>query len=141
MYESDNALFLGTMSYVCKFCCVGKWKEESNGMCCASGKVRLPALQPPPEPLRTYLTGEPDDSKSFLTNIIRCYNSAFQMTSFGGKMCAETGYMPTFKVKGQVYHRIGLLLPSENESSKFMQLYFMGDSNAETEARVSNLSL
>ena len=35
--------------------------------------------------------------------------------------------MPTFKIQGQVYHRIGGLNPAENEEQKFLQLYFVSD--------------
>ena len=90
-----------------------KWKEESAGMCCSSGKTHLPPLQPPPEPLRTYLKGETRDAKQFLANVCK-YNAAFQMTSFGGKVCKESGYMPTFKVQGQIYHLMGSMLPVGN---------------------------
>jgi hypothetical protein len=35
--------------------------------------------------------------------------------------------MPTFKVQGQVYHRIGSLMPVGEEEPKFLQLYFVGN--------------
>ena len=122
------------MSYVCGFCLARKWKEEPAGMCCADGKVRLPMLQRPPEPLLSYLNGEPSNSAEFLNNIRR-YNSMFQMTSFGGNACVGRGWMPTFKVRGQVYHQIGSLLPQRQIAPKFLQLYFIGDTNAEVQAR------
>ena len=63
--------------------------------------------------------GEPGDSGNFMKNIRR-YNSLFQMTSMAGKIRDDREWMPTFKVKGQVYHRVGCLLPSEqNNLSKF----------------------
>ena len=43
--------------------------------------------------------------------------------------------MPTFKVKGKIYHRTGSLLPFSGENHKFLQLYFMSDSNSEWNAR------
>jgi hypothetical protein len=49
------------------------------------------------------------------------------MTSFGcTKEIREKGFMPTFKIQGQVYHRIGSLMPVEDEEPKFLQLYFVG---------------
>ncbi|CAG4984962.1 unnamed protein product [Colias eurytheme] len=51
--------------------------------------------------------------------------SAFQMTSFGANQVIEAGFMPTFKVQGQVYHRIGSLLPTD--VPKFLQIYFVSD--------------
>jgi len=42
-------------------------------------------------------------------------------------------FMPTFKIQGQVYHRIGSVLPlSENELS-FLQIYFVGIEEKGTE--------
>ncbi|XP_072384527.1 uncharacterized protein [Diabrotica undecimpunctata] len=35
-------------------------------------------------------------------------------------------YNSTFKSKGQVYHKMGSLLPMPNEAHKFLQIYFMG---------------
>ncbi|XP_071577140.1 uncharacterized protein [Temnothorax nylanderi] len=51
-----------------------------------------------------------------------------RMTSFGATVTVgETGFMPTFKVQGQIYHRAGSILPYPNENPKFLQIYFMGD--------------
>ena len=113
-YESDDALFLGSMSIVCEYCLANKSNKEPAGMCCSSGRVLLPELWSPPESLLTYLMGEPGVSGNFMKNIRR-YNFLFQMTSMGGKICDDREWMPTFKVQGQVYHRIGSLLPSRTE--------------------------
>lgn len=48
--------------------------------------------------------------------------------------------MPTFKVQGQVYHQIGSLLPPQNESSKFLQIYFIGEKQLEIDHRCSLMS-
>ena len=123
------------MSYVCKFCLARRWKDKPAGMYCASGKVRLPELQLPPALLLTYLSGEPADSAEFFKNIRR-YNSVFQMTSFGGKVCMGNAWMPTFKVQGQIYHQIRSLMPAAvNMPPKFLQLYFVGNTDAEVDAR------
>ena len=37
------------------------------------------------------------------------------MTSFGANVIRESGYMPTFKVQGQIYHSIGSIFPNTNE--------------------------
>ena len=34
--------------------------------------------------------------------------------------------MPTFKIQGQIYHKVGSLLPDPNEEPKFLQIYFLG---------------
>ncbi|GFW94251.1 hypothetical protein TNCV_1979911 [Trichonephila clavipes] len=43
-YESNNLLDIGRMSNVCLKCSALKWKGETPGMCCSSGKVKLPPI-------------------------------------------------------------------------------------------------
>lgn len=126
------------MSCICKYCSARKWKNEWPGICCAGGIVQLAPLQVPPELLQALLRGDHPESSHFL-QCIRSYNSAFQMTSFGGKVTNETGYMPTFKIQGIVYHLIGSLLPAPGIPHQFLQMYFLGDSPEEVRMRC-NLS-
>ena len=138
-YDSHPQLCIGGMTKVCSYCDALKWSEEAPGMCCSNGKVKLPSLQPPPEPLESLMSGTTTVSKQFLENM-RKYNSCFQMTSFGATSeISEPGFMPTFKVQGQVYHRVGSLLPPANEEPKFLQIYFMGDSRQEANQRCNNI--
>ncbi|VDN02485.1 unnamed protein product, partial [Onchocerca ochengi] len=102
-------------------------------MCCVAGKIRLPQLEEPPELLKTLLAGYSDELKRFLSKI-RKYNSCFQMTSFGAEI-VTTQFMPTFKVKGQLYHKVGSSLPLPDGQHKFLPMYFIGDSNDELNAR------
>ncbi|KAL8624599.1 hypothetical protein ACOMHN_045134 [Nucella lapillus] len=130
-YSKLKDVNIGQMSIVCKHCGALKFKKEPQGMCCSNGKVRLPPLPDPPEPLKGLLAGTSQDSTHFLENIT-AYNAAFQMTSFGcGERVVEPGFMPTFKVQGQVYHRLGSILPDVESSHSFLQIYFMGDSGQE----------
>ncbi|UYV74635.1 hypothetical protein LAZ67_12000343 [Cordylochernes scorpioides] len=117
-----------------------RWKDESSGMCCSNGKVRLPLIDLPPEPLRSLLSGENSDSVHFLRNI-RKYNSCFQMTSFGAEKQTHSVTFPTtFSIQGQVYHRIGSLMPSENQPSRFLQIYFVGnDDDIQTDRRCQQI--
>ena len=63
------------------------------------------------------------------------------MTSFGAtNVIRYEGFMPTFKVQGQVYHQIGSLLPPQNETSKFLQIYFIGDKQLEIDHRCALMS-
>ncbi|CAG5115735.1 unnamed protein product, partial [Candidula unifasciata] len=114
------------MDHVCVHCSAFKFKNETPGMCCAGGKVKLPVLHSPPEPLSSLVAGDTSQSKHFLANI-RKYNSCFQMTSFGATNIVRENYMPTFKVQGQIYHRAGSLLPLPDADYKFLQIYFMGN--------------
>lgn len=83
------------MERLCMHCDALKFFKESPGMCCSNGKVSLPPLTVPPEPLRSYVSGATNLSKTFLANI-RKYNSAFQMTSFGASKVVKDGFMFTF---------------------------------------------
>ncbi|CAE1298320.1 unnamed protein product [Acanthosepion pharaonis] len=128
-------LQIGSMSVVCGHCNAKKWPGESAGLCCSDGKVQLRPFRELPAPLKALLEGSSPDSKHFLAKI-RQYNCAFQMTSFGGNAFREVGWNPTFKVQGQVYHRIGSLLPETATDSAFLQIYFIADSNQQADARM-----
>ena len=71
-YEDHTTL--GTMSVVCDFCYALRWKGERAGMCCLQGKVNIPVLGSPPEPLSSLLLGEHPESKHFQDNIMRHNN-------------------------------------------------------------------
>jgi len=45
--------------------------------------------------------------------------------------------MTTFRIQSQAYHRLGSLLPPGNETHKYLQIYFCGDTVTETETRLS----
>jgi PIF1-like helicase/Helitron helicase-like domain at N-terminus len=138
-YDNHPQVCIGQMSDVCPYCDALKWPGETRGMCCSGGKVKLPPLRPPPEPLESLMSGIAPESKHFLDNI-RKYNSCFQMTSFGtSKEVVDSGFMPTFRVQGQVHHRLGSLLPPSNEEHKFLQIYFMGDDRKEVQQRCKNM--
>ncbi|XP_044595860.1 uncharacterized protein LOC123272904 [Cotesia glomerata] len=119
------------MDKECPHCHALKFKNEPAGMCCASGKVQLPEIETPPESLNGLLIGTDPDSNVFLKSIRR-FNSCFQMTSFGAtEIVRNTNangqqFNSTFKIRGQVYHKMGSLLPMPNEPHKFLQIYFMG---------------
>ena len=127
-YPVDASVAIGAMSFRCGHCAALKWKGESPGMCCNNGRVNLPPLQVPPEPLQSLLLRTSPHSTNFHANI-RQYNGAFHMTSFGttGLDAREHGYMPTLRIQGQVYHRAGSLMPPGGQEAKFLQIYFVGD--------------
>ena len=95
-------------------------------MCCSNGKVKLRPLVEPHDILKSLLLGEHPLSKHFLRHL-RQYNCLFQMTSFGCTEHKEGFYMPTFKIQGQIYHRIGSLLPTTNPG--FLQVYFLSEAD------------
>ena len=122
------------MQHECKFCQALKYPGEALGLCCNNGTVLLNDFQGTPEPLLSLLQGQLPESQHFLNNL-RSYNAAFQMTSFGHERRKEGNYMPTFRIQGQVYHRIGSLLPMDGDEHRFIQIYFMGDSVEEASQR------
>jgi hypothetical protein len=62
------------------------------------------------------------------------------MTSFSDtNEVWEPGFMSTFKVHGQLYPRVGSLMPLSNEEHQFLQIYFMGDEQQEANQRCSNI--
>lgn len=96
-YAGDKSVDFGTMSIICQYCNALRFRFEPTGLCCANGKVKLPQLIAPPEPLNSLLSGQGSLSKHFLQNI-QAYNSVFQMTSFGANIIEQRGFNPTFKV-------------------------------------------
>ena len=103
-------------------------------MCCSKGNVQLEQF-PQVQPFLEHLyEGTDSDGKHFLSNI-RKYNCAFQMTSFGCNEVSMAGFNPSFRIQGQVYHLIGSIVPTEGESPKFAQIYFIDDRESEVATR------
>jgi hypothetical protein len=116
---------IGPMNVACQYCKEFVFKNETPGLCFASGQVKLMPLVLPPEPLHSLVSGNRPDSKHYLTHI-QHYNNCFQITSFGATKVIQESYMPTFKIQGQIYHLTDSLLPMPNSDYIFLQLYFMG---------------
>ena len=133
LYEGARVV---AMSATCLHCNAKKWPTEPPGMCCANGKVDVPLLGPPPEPLRALLTNNTPPAREFRKNI-RTYNSCFVMTSFQAHTVVEPGFMPTFRVQGQIYHNIGPLTPAAEEQPQFVQVYFIDDRGQQADARLA----
>lgn len=122
------------MDQVCTHCSAYKFKGETKGVCCSDGKVVLEPSPALPPLLKELLSGEGPLSKHFLDNI-RTYNGSFAMTSFGHKEAEVQGWNPSFRIQGQVFHRIGSLLPPEEGQPKFLQVYFLDSHAKELAAR------
>lgn len=52
-------------------------------------------------------------------NIHNRYNSLFQKISFRAKEIRYRNFMPTFKVKEQIYHLIGIILLPTGQNPQF----------------------
>jgi len=57
------------------------------------------------------------------------------MTSFGCNKVTFPGFNPSLKIQGQVYHRIGSVVPSMGESPKFCQIYFIDNQESDVATR------
>ena len=136
-YEPDNfynTTDIGTLSLQCSDCGALKFEKETDSLCCSKGKVQLddfPQLQPF---LQHLYEGVDSNGKHFLTNIHK-YNCAFQMTSFGCNEISMAGFNPSFRIQGQVYHLIGSIVPTQGESPKFAQIYFIDNEESEIATR------
>ena len=102
-YEKCDYLEIGKMSVKCKHCDALTWKHEPAGLCCSNGKVRIPKIAKPPEPLASLLLGDTPDSRSFLKRI-RVYNSLFTMTSFIAHEVQED-WQPTIRIQGKSFKK------------------------------------
>ena len=122
---------IGRMNHVCPICHAKKFKLETKGMCCGGGgkvekDIHVPRIPKPPEELLHLFDLDTQEGKNFIGNS-RKYNSAFQMSSILTQWEALPGFMPTVKISGHLYHRMGPLMPSEGEQPKFLQIYFIGN--------------
>ncbi|KAF0768914.1 hypothetical protein AaE_002741, partial [Aphanomyces astaci] len=140
-YATSIAVTVGDMDVKCRYCDALKFKGEAIGMCCIGGKVHLERLPQPPPFLEMLLFTQSDISKMFW-KYIRKYNSMFQMTSFGADTIdLGQGFMPTCRIQGQVYHRIGSLLPQVGQEAKYLQIYFTDNKDEEIERRMNALGM
>ncbi|XP_074328323.1 uncharacterized protein LOC141666227 [Apium graveolens] len=126
---------LGGPTAICSKCHARMLKEErvnknvTKGcpifsLCCMKGAVRLPPIPPTPE----YLLDLYNDKKRGPTfhRLIRLYNAIFSFTSTGGNIdhSINNGRAPyVYKLNGQNHHVFGSLIPNDNETPKFCQLY------------------
>ncbi|XP_060973322.1 uncharacterized protein LOC115695347 isoform X2 [Cannabis sativa] len=110
---------------ICIHCKAERFIHETNGFCCADGKIYLATNEVPNE-LFALLTSTTSDSAHFRT-YIRTYNNQFAFTSLGVKydhnLCQRNNEIYTFRAQGQIYHNITDLLPSDGRPSN-LQLYF-----------------
>ena len=140
-YQPDNFLnttSVGLLNVQCQKCGALKFNKETEGLCCSKGKVKLDAF-PQLQPFLQHLyEGTDSEGKHFLSNI-RKYNCAFQMTSFGCNETTMSGFNPSFRIQGQVYHLIGTIVPTAGESPKFAQIYFIDNRESEVAASVQLL--
>jgi hypothetical protein len=104
-------------------------KSKNNNpqfsLCCENGKVLLPNLPATSQGLEVLLTSKESSAVKFRDQI-RMYNSVLAFTSLGAKVDESVirGPRPySFRIQGQLYHKIGSLCPAERQRPQFAQLY------------------
>ncbi|KAI8136344.1 hypothetical protein BJV82DRAFT_676902 [Fennellomyces sp. T-0311] len=115
------------MSAQCEACGARVWPWESSqlkngvrsyGVCCNFGKVDLPSVEAPPEPLQRLLNGTDNECKVFRLNLHK-YNNAFALASLNVQLDPNyangVGGAYAFQIQGTVYHHVGPLFPQNNE--------------------------
>ena len=110
------------------------------GSCCLGGKVTLPFLKRPPGQLGHLFSGDHMHSDDFLNNA-RAFNNAFAFTSMGAKIDKSLnvgGAPPVFKIHGALYHQHSQILPHDNRSVKYAQIYFYQDPQQQLDQRMAN---
>ncbi|KAJ4811676.1 hypothetical protein LUZ62_024242 [Rhynchospora pubera] len=139
-------LDFGDPDQVCPDCHALYWSREKSGttytLCCRGGRVSLPTIEDPPEPLASLLdSSNGPDSVHFIT-AIRTYNSMFAFTSMGVRLdqhINRTAGPYVFRISSQVCHRIGSLTPPEGQRPSYAQLYFYDTAN-EVRNRIAAVS-
>ncbi|XP_056846795.1 uncharacterized protein LOC130497734 [Raphanus sativus] len=121
----------------CPSCKALLWNAEAVGggtnrskkefsLCCQKGRVRLPPVREPPSPLLELL-----ESPKFRPHI-RVANSLLAFTSMGAHIDHSVTGTPgpfTFRVHGQITHRIGSMLPEDGNDPQYLQLYIFDTEN------------
>ena len=128
-------LNIGGMTKICQHCGAKKFKKETDAFCCGNGKIDPPNIQAPPQPLKNLMEGKTAESKKFLRQI-RSYNSAFQMSSFRATQIKQkSGFKGSFKIQGQLYHKMGALQANRSGEEKFVQMYFIKNIKEQADRR------
>ena len=126
------------MDHVYRHCGALHWLlERSTGsgssnahplfaMCCSCGDIELPPVAPPPEQLSYFFTAPTPQADRFRQHI-RQYNAALAFTSLGVEVDNSIneggGGPPTFRIHGELCHRLGSLLPRHGDRPTYAQLY------------------
>jgi hypothetical protein len=107
-----------------------RWAKSTNNypqfsLCCENGKVLLLNLPATSQELEVLLTSK-DSSPVKFRDQIRMYNSVLTFTSLGAKVDESIIGGPglySFRIQGELYHKIGSLCPAKGQRPQFAQLY------------------
>ena len=133
----DSADAIGKMDVVCSECGAFKFKRESPGFCCSSGKIKTAVFPKPPGGL-SELWKSNDAPGKLLKKYSREINNAVALSSIKVTEKRFGGFTPTVIFQGQVKHRAGSLLPADGEIPRFSQVYCL-DARLENTQRFENM--
>ncbi|XP_058740821.1 uncharacterized protein LOC131613143 [Vicia villosa] len=148
----DEYYDIGSPLIECRYCKAMMWYQERMHksthsanpkfmMCRGNGKVELPLLRQPPEPLATLQFDHESIVSRKFQQQIRLYNMMFAFTSPGARLDNRFNNgrgPPILRIQGQTCHRIGSMLPPQGSKPKFAQLYIY-DTENEVENRMHHL--
>lgn len=151
--EADIVVYdAGPMDLECPHCHALFWDTEKQsrstqtrivyGRCCNHGKIKLQMLRDVPDPLLRLFAGNTPEARHFRENIRR-YNAAFAFTSMFSNIdqnvtgTGRRGGPYTFRIHGELYHRMGPLEPQNGGDASYAQLYIYDSEYANT-ARLNN---
>lgn len=125
LYKTPEVHSVMARTSVCTHCGAKLFPGENKGLCCRNGKIKLPANNEYPDEMMELLR-----NRTF-RNDIRKYNSILTFTSTGVQLDRDLtpNGIFTYRIHGQISHRIGSLLPEAGEQPKFAQLYIFDTDN------------
>ena len=129
----DSADAIGRMDIQCDHCGAFKFRRETEGFCCSSGKVLPDPFPCPPADLQKLWTSNGREG-NLLKKYSRELNNAVALSSIQVLEKRFQNLNPSVIFQGQVKHRTGPLLPSDGETPRFSQLYCL-DSRLESSQR------
>lgn len=116
--NEDPYFDIGRMNTVCTHCGAKRFKNENKSICCANGQVELPPIPDAPDLLKALLMDKEFKDK------IRSYNAALAFASLGANEDVLPPGVYSFRVNGDIHHRLGHLLPDAGvPTPKFAQMY------------------
>lgn len=139
--NEETVHYLGPYTSCCSKCKAFHWigeqsvshcRQSTYLLCCHHGKIDLPFLQDPPQPLRDLYTTNSASAKLFFQHIVQ-YNAALAFTSLGVNPDHAVNSQhgpPVFRVHGEVMHWSGSLLPTEDSTPSYAQLYIYDSQQA-----------